>query len=227
MVTDWPHLDTAPTPLPSALPSALPSPRPAPAAADDDVAASSARLRAAVLALRAPEAAKRAPAPRSSVHGRAAAAVPDDAHPPTPREQLLGRFRNAETTALMAGTSLCLVVLPTRGPPPSDLDRSLRLLVTAGATVVVLGPSVPRDVPADRSRPLLVPLRVDDALADEWAIVACGPVKRVAFLAHRTEPGQDRWSWVLTRDAVAVQRAATALLERVPFLGLRVPALGG
>ena len=30
-----------------------------------------------------------------------------------------------------------------------------------------------------------------------------------------------------SRDAVAVHRAGTALLERVPFLRLRVPALAG
>ncbi|MCW2777057.1 MAG: hypothetical protein JWN17_782 [Frankiales bacterium] len=181
------------------------------------------RLRAAVLALRQPQAAKRAPAPRSSVYGRAAAAVPDDVHAPSTTVQLAARFRNAETTALMAGTSLCLVVLPTPGPPPPELARSLALLASGSAVVVVLGPSVPRDVPADRSRPLLVPLRADDSLAGEWALVACGPAKRVAFLA-RAE-AEDSWSWLLTRDTIAVQRAATALLERVPFLRLRVPPL--
>ncbi len=84
---------------------------------------------------------------------------------------------------------------------------------------------MPRDVPADRSRPLLVPLRADDSLASEWAIIACGPATRVAFLARQEQPGVDAWSWVLTRDAIAVQRAATGVLERVPFLRLRVPPL--
>ncbi len=193
--------------------------------AGSDTEDASQRLRAAVLALRAPQAAKRAPAPRSSVYGRAAAAVPADVHQPASREQLVNRFRTAETTALMAGTTLCLVVLPTTGPPPPELARSLALMTASGATVVVLGPSVPRDVPADRSRPLLVPLRADDSLAGEWALVACGPAKRVAFLARKDGP--DRWEWLLTRDAIAVQRAGTALLERVPFLRLRVPPLAG
>jgi hypothetical protein len=35
------------------------------------------------------------------------------------------------------------------------------------------------------------------------------------------------WSWIVTRDAIAVHRAATAILERVPFLKLRVPVLAG
>ena len=192
---------------------------------ESDLEEQARRLRASVLALKAPQAAKRAPAPRSSVHGRAAAAVPDDAHAPSPRSQLAARFRNVETTALMRGTTLCLVVLPTPGGPPPELLRSLALLSAGGATVVVLGPTMPRDVPSDRSRPLLVPLRADDSLASEWAIVACGPGKRVAFLARQDDPEADTWSWVLTRDAIAVQRAATAILERVPFLRLRVPPL--
>lgn len=193
----------------------------------DGLEDSAQRLRAAVLALRAPQVAKRAPAPRSSVYGRAAAAVPEDVHARATSEQLAARFRNAETTALMAGTTLCLVVLPTAGPPPPDLLRGLSLLTRAGAVALVLGPSVPRDVPADRSRPLLVPLRADDSLASEWALVACGPAKRVAFLARREDGpvDADRWDWLLTRDGIAVQRAATALLERVPFLRLRVPPL--
>lgn len=197
-----------------------------PGADDVDVDVHAQRLRAAVLALKAPQAAKRAPAPRSSVYGRAAAAVPEDTHPSATREQLAARFRNAETTALMAGTTLCLVVQPTPGPPPPELVRGLGLLTASGATALVLGPSVPRDVPADRSRPLLVPLRADDSLSTEWAMVACGPAKRVAFLARQVD-GEDRWDWLLTRDSVAVSRAATALLERVPFLRLRVPPLAG
>jgi hypothetical protein len=36
---------------------------------------------------------------------------------------------------------------------------------------------------------------------------------------------EDLWSWLVTRDPVAVHRAGTAILERVPFLGLRVPPL--
>jgi hypothetical protein len=79
---------------------------------------------------------------------------------------------------------------------------------------------------SDATKPLTVPLRADDSLAGEWGLIACGPARRVAFLA-RQEPGlDDLWSWIVTRDAVAVQRAGTAILERVPFLKLRVPALG-
>ncbi len=181
------------------------------------------RLRASVLALKAPQAAKRAPAPTSSVYGRAAAALPADVQAASSQQVLAARFRNVETSALVSGTSMALVILPTAGPVPSDLRRSMSLLVAAGAVVVILGPDMPRDVPADRSRLLTVPLRVDDALANEWAILACGPAKRVAFLARRQD--DDRWMWLLTRDAVAVFRAGTAILERVPFLGLRVPPL--
>jgi hypothetical protein len=181
-------------------------------------------LRQAVLALRAPQIAKRAPAPTSSVFGRALAAVPADAHPPTVRTTLQGRFRSVETSALLPGTSMCLVVLPTVGTIPAQLLRSCEMMVNAGATVVMLGPDIPRQV-SDRSKPITVPLRADDSLAGEWALIACGPARRVAFLARREPVVDDVWSWIVTRDAVAVHRAGTAILERVPFLKLRVPAL--
>lgn len=185
------------------------------------------RLRAAVLALRAPQTAKRAPAPTSSVYTRAASAAPADVHHAAPRHALLGRARSVETNALMAGTTMALVVLPDPGPPPPDLLASYSLLVRAGAVVVVLGVDLPRDVPADRSRPLTLPLRAGDGLGREWAVVACGPHRRIAFLARRDDGPGDLWSWLLTRDAVAVQRAGTAILDRVPFLRLRVPPLAG
>ncbi len=184
-----------------------------------------ARLRSAVLALRAPAVAKRAPAPVSSVFGRAAAAVPLDAHQPATRAALNGRFGSVETSALMSGTSMALVVLPDAGAPSAALQRTCDLLVRAGAVVLILGPDMPRDVPADRSRPLTVPLRKDDALTQEWAMIACGPARRVAFLAQREKSADDLWSWIITRDPIAVHRAGTAILERVPFLTLRVPPL--
>ncbi|MCU1602648.1 MAG: hypothetical protein JWO22_3357 [Frankiales bacterium] len=180
------------------------------------------RLRAAVLALKAPQAAKRAPAPTSSVFGRAARAVPDDVRPRTSREALAAKVRNVETSALMAGTTMVLVVCPDPGPLPPSLMKTLDLLVSSGAVAVALGPDLPRDVPTDRSRPLTLPLRTDDDLSSEWALLALGPEKRVAFLARR---GTDGWDWMITRDPVAVHRAGTAILERVPFLRLRVPLL--
>jgi hypothetical protein len=183
-------------------------------------------LRQAVLALRAPQAAKRAPAPTSSVFGRALAAVPSDAHEPTSRTTLQGRFRSVETSALLPGTSMALLWLPNVGigSVPPALYRSCEMMVNAGATVVILGTDIPRQVSVAR-KPLTVPLRADDSLANEWGLIACGPSRRVAFLA-RSEPNtDDMWSWIVTRDAVAVHRAGTAILERVPFLKLRVPAL--
>ena len=181
------------------------------------------RLRAAVQALRAPEAAKRAPAPRSSVFGRAAAAVPADTHPPADRTVLAARMRSVETSALLPGTTLALLVVPS-ARVAAELSGSCDQLVRGGATVVILGPDLPRAV-ADRSRPLTVPLRADDSLSEEWGLLACGPVRRVAFLARRDERSPDLWRWLVTRDGVAVQRAGTAILERVPFLRLRVPVL--
>ncbi len=178
-------------------------------------------LRAAVLRLRAPEASKRAPAPTSSVYGRAAAAVPADVRPPANRLDLQSRIRNVETTALMAGTTMALVVLPEPGDVPAALRHSLELLVAGGAQAVVLGQSIDRVVGAGQVR--TVPLREDDALRTEWAMLALGPGKRVAFLARRNTGST--WDWMLTRDPVAVQRAGTAILERVPFLRLRVPLL--
>ena len=184
---------------------------------------SSLRLRAAVQALREPTAATRAPAPVSSVFGRAAAAVPADSHPPGDRTVLAARMRSVETSALLPGTTLALLVVPS-ARVAADLAASCEQLVRGGATVVVLGPDLPRRV-TDRSKPMSVPLRVDDSLSQEWGLIACGPVRRVAFLARREEGERELWGWLVTRDAVAVQRAGTAILERVPFLRLRVPVL--
>ncbi|MEX2290202.1 MAG: hypothetical protein WD794_07745 [Mycobacteriales bacterium] len=181
------------------------------------------RLRAAVQALRAPEAAKRAPAPRSSVFGRAAAAVPADTHPPADRSVLQARIRTVETSALLPGTTLALLVVPN-ALVAADLAASCAQLVRGGATVVVLGPDLPRAV-TDRRRPLTVPLRSDDSLSQEWGLLACGPARRVAFLARREEGEHDLWRWLVTRDSVAVNRSGTAILDRVPFLRLRVPTL--
>lgn len=182
------------------------------------------RLRAAIQALRAPQAAARAPAPRSSVFGRAAAAVPDDTHAAVDRGDLAARMRSVETSALLPGTLLALLVVPNV-VFAAELSASCEQMVRGGATVVVLGPDLPRRV-SDRSQPLTVPLRADDSLADEWGLLACGPARRIAFLARREEDQRDRWRWLITRDPVAVQRAGTAILERVPFLRLRVPLLG-
>jgi hypothetical protein len=178
-------------------------------------------LRAAVLKLKAPEVSKRAPAPTSSVYGRAAAAVPDDVRTPADRESLLARYRNIETSALMSGTTMALLVHPHEGDVPAELARSLSLLVASKAQVVVLGRSVTRAVDPGAVR--TVPLRSEDALGSEWALLALGPAKRVAFLARRRP--DDTWDWMVTRDPIAVHRAGTAILERVPFLRLRVPAL--
>jgi hypothetical protein len=190
----------------------------------DHAADDTAELRAAVLALKAPQAAKRSPAPTSSVYGRAAAAVPHDVRQAATAEVLSARLRSVETSAMLPGTTLALVVTPQPRRLPEEIGRSCELLVKAGASVVVLGPELPRAV-SDRTHPLTAPLRIDDSLASEWAMVVCGPHRRVAFLARR-RPDTEVWDWLVTRDAVAVHRAGTALLERVPFLRLRVPELG-
>lgn len=186
---------------------------------------SSAALRAAVTALKAPQAAGRAPAPTTSVYGRAARAMPDDVHPAASRDVLSSRFRSVETSALLPGTTMALVVLPTPGAPPPDLLRSMQQLVSSGAVVLMLGPDMPRALSPDRKAPITIPLRVDDSLVHEWALVACGPQRRVAFLAQKEGGPGDLWSWLTTRDPVAVHRAGTAILQRVPFLNLRVPLL--
>jgi hypothetical protein len=189
---------------------------------NDGVPHGAEELRASVLALRAPLAAMRAPAPQSSVYGRAAAATPGVLRQAAPWPVLAGRLRAVETTALLPGTTLTLLVAPGPSLPP-ELADSCRLLVEGGATVVALGAGLPREV-SDRSRLLTVPLRRGDPLAAEWALVACGPQRRVAFLARR-RPDTPVWDWLVTREPIAVQRAACALLERVPFLHLLVPAL--
>ena len=132
-------------------------------------------------------------------------------------------MRTVETSALLPGTTMALLVVPSLRAA-EELAGSCRQLVAGGAVVVLLGPDLPRAV-SDRTRPLTVPLREDDSLSREWGLVACGPVRRVAFLARREPCAGDLWRWLTTRDAIAVQRSGTAILERVPFLRLRIPPL--
>ena len=172
---------------------------------------------------------RRRPTPRSSVFGRAAAAVPQDVQRGASPATVSARSRAVETAALQPGTSLALLVLPDHGPPGLDVRATADLLVARGASVVLLARGIPRTVARRGPGLSLVPLRADDALASEWAVLACGPGRRVAFLARRLDDspsaGVQRWDWLVTRDAIAVQRAGTAILERVSMLGLRVPAL--
>jgi hypothetical protein len=118
---------------------------------------------------------------------------------------------------------MALFVLPTPGSPPPTLLRTAQLLDVAGADVVLLGPELPRQVRP--GRPRTVPLRPDDGLHGEEGLIACGATRRVAFLARREPGDDDLWSWLITRDPVAVHRAGTAILDRVPFLQLRIPSL--
>lgn len=178
-------------------------------------------LRAAVLALRSPHHARRAAPPDSSPFARAC--VTTDAERGS-RARAESAFRSAETTALLRGTTLAVVLLPYDGDPDDRLSGSLRTMARSGTTVVVLGPGVTRRVAVDGATPHGVPLRRGDVLHDEWALLALGPQRRLAFLA-RAVPGTAEWDWVLTRDEVAVLRAGTALLERAPHLRLRVPPL--
>lgn len=183
------------------------------------------RLRTAVLALRATHsfASKRSPAPMSSVFSRASAAAPEDTHPPVARALLRTRLRTVEASAMMPGTSLALVIAPS-ARIADELAPTCRQLVAGGSIVVLLGPGLRRSV-TDRSQPLTVPLRADDGLAREWGLIAVGPERRVAFLARSESDELDAWSWLLTRDSIAVHRAGMAVLERVPFLRLRIPSL--
>ncbi len=181
------------------------------------------RMHAALAALKQPEAPHRSAAPASSVYGRAAAAVPKDVHPVVHRSVLSTRLSSVAAQALLPGTSLVLVVVPGRQAADEALPLCRRL-VEAGAVAVVLGPDLPRAVD-DRSAVLTVPLRSDDSLAQEWGLIACGPARRVALLAHADADARDSWMWLSTRDSVAVHRAGTAILERIPFLRLWVPPL--
>lgn len=181
------------------------------------------RMRAALLAMKSPEAPNRSAAPNSSVYGRAAAAVPKDVHPAVQRSVVAARMSSVVAQALLPGTSLVLVVVPGRQAVLEALPHCRRL-VASGAVAVLLGPDLPRAVD-DRSQVLTVPLRADDSLSTEWGLIACGPARRVALLANDDVSARDSWLWLSTRDSVAVHRAATAILERVPFLHLRVPPL--
>ncbi|MCW2623165.1 MAG: hypothetical protein JWL64_2767 [Frankiales bacterium] len=167
----------------------------------------------------------RSPTPGSSVYGRAAASVPDAVRGRLSKDALLRRFRTLETSVRLPGTTLLLLVLPDPGPPPAEQLHLAQAVARLGARTVLLGPDLVRSVPEDPRLPVSVALRKDDPLAAEWAMIACGPAKRLAILGQCTSDGS--WTSVLTRDSLAVQRAATAVLERVPFLGLRVPMLDG
>jgi hypothetical protein len=184
-----------------------------------------AELRAAVLALKAPQAPSepRRPRPRSTAAPRPA--VPGRRPAGRDCRGAATRLRSVETSALLPGTTLALVVSPQPRRLPQDIARSCEQLVAARSTVVVLGPDLPRA--GHRPQPA----------ADDPAAQRRLAERRVGDGGLRTPPagglprprreGTDVWDWLVTRDAVAVHRAGTALLERVPFLRLRVPALAG
>ncbi len=65
------------------------------------------RMRAALQALKPPEAFSRSAAPVSSVFGRAAAAVPDDAHPAVTRDVVAQRTTSLVTQLLLPGRRSC------------------------------------------------------------------------------------------------------------------------
>jgi hypothetical protein len=184
---------------------------------------STTRLRSALQALKPPEVANRSAAPVSSVFGRAAAAVPSDVHPAVARSTVNARMSGVVASALLPGTTLVLVVAPDPVAQSEAAAQGERLLAS-GAVVVMLGPDLARQV-EDRSRVLTIPLRTDDSLSQEWALITCGPARRMAVLAQREADREDAWCWLSTQDTVAVHRAGTAILERVPFLRLFVPAL--
>ena len=83
--------------------------------------------------------------------------LPGDTHSPVDRTVLTARLRSVETSALLPGTTLALMVVPSPAVA-ADLAASCDQLVRGGATVVLLGPDLPRRV-SDRSQPLTVPLR--------------------------------------------------------------------
>jgi hypothetical protein len=183
-----------------------------------------AELRAAVRALRAPAGHQRAEPPHSSPFARTLAAA---GYPATQRASLASlavRAHAAETATLMPSTELAFFLVPRREEIRAALTRTAMAVAGAGVATVLMGAHVERKVAIERGRPHGVPLRDDDPLATEWAIVAAGPKGRVAFVA-REDPEAGDWEWLLTRDPIAVGRAATCLLERTPHLRLRVPAL--
>ena len=181
------------------------------------------RMRAALKALKPRDPFVRTAAPVSSVYGRAAAAVPDDAHPAVARDVVAVKTASLVGQLLLPGTTLVLMVVPNQKAAGEAMAHGSRL-VDKGAVVVLLGPDLPRAV-SDRSKVLTVPLRADDSLSAEWGLIACGPARRVALLAQEDAEGSGGWLWLSTRDSVAVHRAGTAVLERVPFLQLFVTPL--
>jgi hypothetical protein len=183
-----------------------------------------AELRAAVRALRAPAGHLRAEPPRSSPFARTLAAA---GYPATQRASLASlavRAHAAETATLMPSTELAFFLVPRREEIRAALTRTAVAVAGAGVATVLMGAHVERKVAIERGQPHGVPLRDDDPLAAEWAIVAAGPKGRVAFVA-REDPEAGDWEWLFTRDPIAAGRAATCLLERTPHLRLRVPAL--
>jgi hypothetical protein len=187
--------------------------------------AAQASLRAAVLALRSPQAAQRSPTPTSSPYRRARATIGFPDIEWASEEALIIRAHTVETFALQPGTTLAVFLLPGGDAARLSLLRTAEAAASAGVTSVVLGHGLGRFVASSPAQgPSRVPLRPDDPIGHEWAMACCGPGGRAAFLAVE-EPSRGEWEWLLTRDPVAAGRATSCLLERAPHLRLRLPPL--
>lgn len=149
---------------------------------------------------------------------------------PRSKRQLLGQSRLLESAALRQGAgALVLATLQEAHQlSPATLD-GYRRIAGAGATVLLFAHGFP---PARQlaDRLWTIDLAADDSVRDEWNVLVCSPSERFGFAAedvheHTATELERSFRWISCRAAGAVGRAANALLDRVPTLGLRVPLL--
>ena len=143
---------------------------------------------------------------------------------------LLTMSRLAEAQTLSAhGGAVILAVLQESRHYTAKTAKVYDVLARRGVEVLLFahgwsGVTEPR--PGLR----LIGLAGDDVARDEWDVLVCTPRRRFGFASldtHReAATDMDRaFSWLTSRDATSIGRAADALLTRVPTLPLRIPPI--
>lgn len=139
------------------------------------------------------------------------------------KRQLIPRSRAYEQQAMDAGARVVLATFQDRRHLTPASRAAYARLARAGLQVSVFARGLVSDYQPASDGLRHVALLPGDPLVHEWDIVVLGP-RPFAFVARDLNPGAavlgkdlDRaFSWAETTDRVLVERAAHALLARVP-----------
>ena len=141
----------------------------------------------------------------------------------TSKRELLALSRALEGRALAGGATTVLVTFQDRRHVTAATRASYARLTRTGTRVSIFARGLVSDYSPDSDGLLHVALRAEDPLVLEWDIVVLG-AQPFALVAKDQDPGtavvgadmSRPFRWARTTDPVLVERAAAALLARIP-----------